>query len=110
MHIKFSCSTYIYSIKSSNKRYIIASRRKERHWITLGGLIPPSQDILRALALIGPWHHHHRLPSSLLLHLLLGLLLPPGLLLPSSIDISSQCLIVLPRLLKFFLDKSQFVF
>jgi hypothetical protein len=49
--------------------------------------------------------HHYRLPLGLLLCLLLGLLLPSDLLLlPSSIDISSQCSVVLPRLLKFFLD------
>jgi hypothetical protein len=91
-------STYIYS-KSFNKRYIIASRRTEKHLITLGGLLAPSLDIFGALALIGPLGHHHHLPPGLLLHLLSGLLL-----LPSSIDISSQCLVVLPYLLKFFLD------
>jgi hypothetical protein len=43
----------------------------------------------------------------LLLHLLSGLLLPLGLsLLPSSIDISSKCGIVLLHMLKFFLDGS----
>jgi hypothetical protein len=47
------------------------------------------------LALIRPSDHHH--------HLLLGLLLLSGLLLPSSMDILSQYLIVLPYLLKFFL-------
>jgi hypothetical protein len=40
----------------------------------------------------------------------LGLLLPQGLLLPFSIDIVSQCDVVLLHLLKFFLDESQFVF
>jgi hypothetical protein len=96
-------STYIY--KSFNKRYIIASRRRERPWTTLKGLLPPSPDILEALALIGPPGHHHRLLSGLLLRLLSGRLLLPLslLLLPSSIDISSQCLVVLPCLLKFFL-------
>jgi hypothetical protein len=63
------------------------------------------------LTLIGHRRHHHHLPTGLLLHLLLGLLLPPGLLLlSSSIDISSQCGIVLLHLLKFFLDGSKFVF
>jgi hypothetical protein len=79
-------------------------------WTTLGGLLPPSLDILRALALIGHRRHHHRLPLSLLLRLVLGLLLPPGLLLPSIIDILSQCSVVLLRVLKFFLDGSQFIF
>jgi hypothetical protein len=47
----------------------------------------------------------------LILRLLAGLLLPPVLLLlPSSIDIVSQCGIILLCLLKFFLDRSQFVF
>jgi hypothetical protein len=69
-------STYIYS-KSFNKRYIIASRRRER-----GLGLPPSLDILGALALIGPPGHHNRLLSGLLLRFLSGiLLLPPGLLL-----------------------------
>jgi hypothetical protein len=58
-------------------------------WTTFGGLLPPSPDILRALALL--------LPSVLLL-------------LPSSIDIASQYDVVLLHLLKFFLDKSQFIF
>jgi hypothetical protein len=91
-------------MKLLNKRYIIASSRKERPWTILGGLLPPSPVILRALALIGPPGHHHRLLLGLLL------LLPSGLLLPSSIDISSQYLIVLLYLLKFFLDKNQCVF
>jgi hypothetical protein len=53
----------------------------------------------------------HRLPMGLILRFLAGLLLPPVLLiLPSSIDIVSQCGIILLRLLKFFLDRSQFVF
>jgi hypothetical protein len=94
----FSCShkfnIYLQQ-KSFNKRYTIACRRRRRPWTTLGGLLPPSPDILRALALIGPSGHHHRL--------LLGLLLLSGLLLPSSMDILSQYLIVLPYLLKFFL-------
>jgi hypothetical protein len=61
-----------------------------RKWpcTTLGGLLPPSLDILGALALIRRWRHHHPLPP--------GLLLPPVLLfLPSSIDIVSQCGVVL---------------
>jgi hypothetical protein len=44
-----------------------------------------------------------------LLRLLAGLLLPPVLLLPLSIDIMSQCGVVHHRL-NFFLDRSQFVF
>jgi hypothetical protein len=64
-------------------------------WTTLGGLLPPSPDILRAFAL---------------LRLLVGLFLPSVLLLPSSIDIASQYDVVLLHLLKFFLDKSQFIF
>jgi hypothetical protein len=106
-----------------NKRYLI--RRRKGPWTTLGGLLPPSLDILEALALIGCRRHHHRLPPGLLLRLLSGLLLPPVLLirlllglllppalllLPSSIDIESQCNVVLLRLLKFFLDRSQFIF
>jgi hypothetical protein len=47
-----------------------------------------------------------RLPAGFLL-LLSGLLFPLVLLLlPSSIDIASQCGVVLLRLLKFFLDRS----
>jgi hypothetical protein len=107
MHIKFSCSHKfnIYLQLSFNKRYIIASRRRERPWTTLGGQLPPSSNILGALALIGPPGHHHRLLSGLLLHLLSGLLLlPSGLIIfSSSIDILIQCLILLPCLLKFFL-------
>jgi hypothetical protein len=68
-------------------------------WTVLRGLLPPSLDALGALALIGPPDHHHRLLLDLLLCLPLGLIL-----LYSSIDISSQCLVVLPCLLKFFLD------
>jgi hypothetical protein len=74
-------------------------------WTTLGGLLPPSPDILGALALIKRRCHHHRLSLSLLFYLLPGLLL-----LPSSIDITSQCGVVLFHLLKFFLDGSQFIF
>jgi hypothetical protein len=107
MHIKFRCShkfnIYLQQ-KPLNKRYIIASKRRERSWTTLGGLLPPSMDILEVLALIGHLGHHHRFLSGLL-RLVSGLLLLPGLLLfPSSIDISSQYLVVLPYLLKFFLD------
>jgi hypothetical protein len=85
-------SIYIYS-KSSNKRYIIVRRRRKRPWTTLRRLLPPSLDIVGALALIRPSGHHHRLRSGLLI-------------LPSSIDISSQCLVVLPCLLRFFLAKT----
>jgi hypothetical protein len=74
-------------------------------WTTYGGLLPPSPETLGALALIGHQSHHHRLSLGVLLRLLSGLLL-----LPSSIDISSMCGIVLLHLLKFFLDGSQFVF
>jgi hypothetical protein len=96
--------TYICS-KSFNKRYIIASRRRERPWNTLGELLPPSPGILGALSIIGPPGIHHRLLSDLLLYLLSSLLLLPSglLLLLSSIDKLSQCLVVLPCLLKFFL-------
>jgi hypothetical protein len=90
-------STYIYS-KSFNTRYIIASRRREMPWTTLGGLLPPGPGILVAFALIEPLGHHHLLHLALLFLLLSGLLI-----LPSSIDISSQCLVVLPCLLKSFL-------
>jgi hypothetical protein len=107
MYIKLNCShkfnIYLQQ-KSFNKRYIIASRRRERPWTTLRELLPPSLDILGALALIRPLGHNHRILSGLLLCLLLGvLLLLPGLLLPSSIDISSQYLVVLPCMLMFFL-------
>jgi hypothetical protein len=87
VHISSIC---IYST-SFNKRYIIACRRRERPWTTLEGLLPPSSDILAALALIRLSGHQHRLLSGLLLRHLSGLLLLPSglLLLPSSIDISS---------------------
>jgi hypothetical protein len=86
--------------KSFNKRYIKANRRRERPWTTLGELLPLSPYILGAFALIRPSDHHHGLlPLGLLLHLLSGLLL-----LPSSMDMSSQYLVVLPCLLKFFLS------
>jgi hypothetical protein len=92
----------IYNKRHSTK----ASRRRERSWTTLEALLSPSLDIFRALALIGPLDHHHRLPLDPLLRLLSGLLLLSLdlLLISSSIDISSQCLVVLPYLLKFFLD------
>jgi hypothetical protein len=55
------------------------------------------------LALIGRWCHDTTI--TFLLRLLSDLLLPLGLLLlPSSIDIASQCGVVLLHLLKFFLD------
>jgi hypothetical protein len=52
-----------------------------------------------------------RLLAGMLLHLLVGLLLPLVLrLLPSSTDITSQYDVVHLCLLKFFLNRSQFVF
>jgi hypothetical protein len=85
MHIKSNCShkfnIYLQQ-KSFNERYIIASGRRERPWTTLGGLLPPSPDILGALTLIRPSDHHHHLLLGLLLRLLLGLLI-----FPSNIDI-----------------------
>jgi hypothetical protein len=88
------------SVRSGQEHliYISASRRRERHWTTLGGLLPPSLDILGALAL-------HRLLAGLLLCLLSDLLL-----LPFSIDISSKCLVILPTLLKFFVGYNQCLF
>jgi hypothetical protein len=80
------------------------SRRTERPLDTLGGLVPPSLDILRPLGL-------HCLLSGLLIRLLSSLLLLSGLLLLYfSIDISSKCLVVLSRLHKVFLNYSQFLF
>jgi hypothetical protein len=74
VHIR---SPYIYS-KSFKK----ASRRRERPWTILVGLVPPSSNIFVALALIGPSGHHHLLTPGLLLRYFLGLLLLPlGLLL-----------------------------
>jgi hypothetical protein len=104
MHIKLRCSTHtrsnksniIYNIKSFNKRYLI--RRRKRPWTILGGLLPSSPDILRALAL-------YRFLVGLLLRLLSTLLL-----IPFSVDILSKCLIILPSLLKFFFGYSQFLF
>jgi hypothetical protein len=86
MHIKFTCShkLNIYNIysKSYTKTHSkLASRREE----AFGALT--------------------------LLRLLAGLFLPSVLLLlPFIIDITSQCGIVCLHLLKFFLDRSQFVF
>jgi hypothetical protein len=125
MHIMFSCShkSNIYlQQKSFNKRYIKASRRRDGSWTTLGGLLPPSLDILGALALIRPSRHHvldGLLPPSLLLSLPSGLLLllPPDLrlLLPLGLlllphNIASQKFLFLLRLLKFFLGPCQFLF
>jgi hypothetical protein len=67
-------------------------------WIILGGLLPSSPDILRALTL-------YRLLVGLLLRLLSALLL-----IPFSVDILSKCLIILPSLLKFFFSYNQFLF
>jgi hypothetical protein len=75
------------------------------HWTILGGLLTSSSDILGALTIIGCQLHHHRLPLGLLLRLLMGLLL-----VPSSINIASQCEVVLLHLLKFCIDESQFIF
>jgi hypothetical protein len=92
MHIKFTClhKLNIYNIyKSYTKTHSkLASKREEA---------------FGALALL-------RLLVSILLRLLAGILLPPVLLLPSSIDITSQCGVVHLHLLKFFLDRSQFIF
>jgi hypothetical protein len=104
MYIKFRCSAHtrsnksniIYNIKSFNERYLIR-RRKMHCTTTLGGLLPPSLDILEALAL-------HRLLAGLLLFL-------AGLLILSfSVDISSKCLVILPSLLKLFLGYNKFLF
>jgi hypothetical protein len=113
IHIKFSCSAYTKSHKSNKylqhqviQQKISASKRRKRPWTpwtSLKGLLPSSLDILGALTLIERRCHHYRFPSDLLLHLLSGLLLPPGPPL-SSIDILSQCGVVLLHLLKFFLD------
>jgi hypothetical protein len=108
--MKFSCSAYTRSqvqhifttLKSFNKIYQLVGWWRERPWTNLGGLLPPSLDILGALALL-------YLLAGLLLRLLSGLLLLLGLLLfPFSIDILSKCLVVLPSLLQFFLGYSQF--
>jgi hypothetical protein len=94
IHIKFNCwhklNIYNIYIKSYTKTHSkLASRREE----TFG-----------ALALL-------RLLTGILHRLLTGLLLTPVLLiLPCSIDITSQCCIIHLCLLKFFLNRSQFVF
>jgi hypothetical protein len=85
MHIKFTCSHKLNIYNIYNKSYTkihskLASRREEA---------------FGALAL---------------LHLLVGLFPPVLLLPPFSIDITSQCNIVRLHLLKFFLDRSEFVF
>jgi hypothetical protein len=84
LHIKFTCSykLNIYNIYSKS------------YTKTHSKLASKREEAFRALAL---------------LRLLAGLLLPP-VLLPFSIDITSQCSIIHLRLLKFFLDRSQFVF
>jgi hypothetical protein len=85
MYIKFTCShklkIYDNYSKSYTKTHAKLARRRE--------------EASGALAL---------------LRLLAGLLLPPVLFLPFSIDITRQCCVVRLRLLKFFLDESQFVF
>jgi hypothetical protein len=88
MHIKFTClhklNIYnVYSKSYSKTHSKLASKR---------------EDVFGALALL-------RLLAGILLRLLVGLLL-----LPSSIDIMSQCGVVYLCMLNFFLDKSQFVF
>jgi hypothetical protein len=94
MHIKFTClhklNIYnVYSKSYSKTHSKLASKR---------------EDVFGALALL-------RLLAGILLRLLVGLLLPLVLLLlPSSIDIMSQCGVVYLCMLNFFLDKSQFVF
>jgi hypothetical protein len=87
MHIKFiylhKLNIYnIYSKLYTKTHSNLASRRKEA---------------FGALALL-------RLLAGILLRLLMGLLLS------SNIDIMSQCGVVCFRLLKFFLDISQFIF
>jgi hypothetical protein len=86
MHIKFTCShklnIYNNYIKSYTKTHSKLANRRE--------------EAFEALAF---------------LHLLVGLLLPPVLLLlPFSIDITSQYDVVRLCTLKFFLDRSQFIF
>jgi hypothetical protein len=84
MHIKFTCphKLNIYNIysKSYTKTYSKLASRREEAFGTLT------------------------------LRLLVGLLVPPVLLPPCSINIMNQCGVVRLRLLKFFLDISQFVF
>jgi hypothetical protein len=100
MHINFTCShnsTYNIYSKSYTKSHSKLAGEGRDLWITLEELLPPSPNILEALALF-------RLLAGLLLRLLVGLLLPLVLLLlPSIIDITNQCGMVLLRLLKFFL-------
>jgi hypothetical protein len=88
MHIKFTClhKLNIYNIysKSYTKTHSKLATRRE--------------DAFGALALL-------HLLEGILLCFLVGLLL-----LPSSINIMSQCDVVHLRLLKFFLDRSQFIF
>jgi hypothetical protein len=58
--MKFICSTYTRSqvqhiftaSKSFNKIYQLEGQRRERPWTTFGGLLPPSPNILGALALL----------------------------------------------------------
>jgi hypothetical protein len=111
MYIKFSClahttsnqSNIIYSIQVIQQK--IFKQEEEEALDTLGGLCPPSLDIIGALTL-------YHLLVGLFLRLLSGLhlLLPGLLLLHFSIDISSKCLIILPSRLKFFLGYNQFLF
>jgi hypothetical protein len=69
---------------------------KSSYTKTYSKLVSRREEAFRALAL---------------LRLLMGLLFPPvHLLLPFSIDITRQCGVVRLRLLKFFLDRSQFIF
>jgi hypothetical protein len=80
---------HIFKIESHSTKRLLKASRRERPWTTLGGgLLPPSLDILGALALIGPSCHYvlgGLLPPGLLLCLLPGLLLrlPPGYDTPS---------------------------
>jgi hypothetical protein len=76
MHIKFS-----YSHKFNIYLQQVIQQKLAKGGRGLGppleGLLPPSVDILGALALIGPPDHDHHLPPVLLLQLLLGLVLFP---------------------------------
>jgi hypothetical protein len=103
IHIKFTCSHFnIYYLQQGHTLNVSQSYQEEGE--ALGGLLPLGLDIFGALEIL-------LLLVGLLLCLLAGLLFPPVLLLlPSSIDIASQCGIVLLYLLKFFLDRCQFVF
>jgi hypothetical protein len=93
MHIKFTClhKLNIYNIYS--KSYTKTHSKLASSW----------EEAFGALFLL-------RLLMGILLCLLVGLLLPPVSLLPSSIDITSRCDVVRLRLLKFFIDRRQFVF